>query len=252
MPTATVQFERPASCELLTRDHPATDRAMRQDYNGLPGPGQCFRVRFTPRPSHNGRELMPELQEYIGTELLVRPLWQMDDSDPYPGEWAMGNADCRNDLLGRAWIASGDLTIAPPEPTLDLDFTSIKPTTLAESGLTFTRATPAPDVKTNEGRYYWPERLSTDTLESITQYGLPAPWQWLKEAKPESGQHCEWVVLGASWTDSGQGEWTVIDTCGSVEGVISVPLGTRVTTSGFVSDKGLTVLDPTITAWRAI
>jgi hypothetical protein len=80
--------------------------------------------------------------------------------------------------------------------------------------------------------------------------GLPAPWQWLKDAAPEPGQHCEWVILGASWTDSGQGEWTVIDTCGSVEGVVLVPLGMRVTASGFVSDKGLAVLDPTITAWR--
>jgi hypothetical protein len=80
--------------------------------------------------------------------------------------------------------------------------------------------------------------------------GLLAPWQWLKDAKPEPGQHCEWVILGASWTDSGQGEWTVIDTYGSVEGVVSVPPGMRVTASGFVSDRGLAVLDPTITAWR--
>ena len=117
-PTTAVQCERPASCKLLTHDHPATDRAMTQDYNYPPTPGQHFRVRFTPRPSHDGRELMPDLQEHIGAELLVRSLWQMDDSDPYPGEWAMGNADCHSDLLGRAWIASGDLTIAPPEPTL--------------------------------------------------------------------------------------------------------------------------------------
>ena len=117
-------------------------RAMDQDNSDPPKPGQHFRVRFTPRPSHDGRELMPELQKHIGAELLVRPLWQMDDSDPYPGEWAMGNADCHSDLLGRAWIASGDLTIAPPEPTLNLNFASIEPTTLAESGLTFTRATP--------------------------------------------------------------------------------------------------------------
>ena len=105
---------------------------------------------------------MPDLQEHIGAELLVRPLWQMDDSDPYPGEWAMGNADCHSDLLGRAWIASGDLTIAPPEPVLALNFAAIEPTTLAESGLTFT------GVKIKNLRY-WPERLSTATLESLTQ-----------------------------------------------------------------------------------
>jgi hypothetical protein len=36
--------------------------------------------------------------------------------------------------------------------------------------------------------------------------GLPAPWQWLKDAKPEPGQHCEWVALGPSWTGTGQVE----------------------------------------------
>jgi hypothetical protein len=91
---------------------------------------------------------------------------------------------------------------------------------------------------------------ATDRAMDQDYNGLPAPWQWLKDAKPEPGQHCEWVILSASWNDSGKGEWTVIDTCGSVEGVVSVPLGMRVTASGFVSDKGLAVLDPTITAWR--
>ena len=93
---------------------------------------------------------------------------------------------------------------------------------------------------------------ATDRAMTQDYNGLPAPWQWLKDAKPEPGQHCEWVILGASWTDSGQGEWTVIDTRGPVEGVVSVPSGVQVTASGFVSDKGLAVLDPTITAWRLI
>ena len=38
MTPATVQCGRPASYELLAGDHPATDRAMTQDYNGLPAP----------------------------------------------------------------------------------------------------------------------------------------------------------------------------------------------------------------------
>lgn len=90
------------------------------------------------------------------------------------------------------------------------------------------------------------------TNRAMTQdcNGLPAPWQWLKDAKPEPGQHCEWVVLGPCWSGTGQGEWTEIDTYGSVAGVVSVPLGTRVTASGFLSDKGLAVLEAGITAWR--
>ena len=93
---------------------------------------------------------------------------------------------------------------------------------------------------------------ATDKAMTQDYNGLPALWQWLKDAKPEPGQHCKWVMLGASWTDSGQGEWSVIDNCGSVEGVVYAPRGMQITASGFVSDKGLAVLDPTITAWRAI
>ena len=90
------------------------------------------------------------------------------------------------------------------------------------------------------------------TNRAMDQYynGLPAPWQWLKDAKPKPGQHCEWVALGPCWSSTGQGEWTEIDTYGSVDGVVSVALGTRVTASGFRSNKGLAALDPAITAWR--
>ena len=91
---------------------------------------------------------------------------------------------------------------------------------------------------------------ATDRAMTQDYNGLPEPWQWLKDAKPEPGQHCEWVVLGPSWSGTGQGEWIKIDTNGSVDGVVLVPLGVRVTASGFFSDKGLAVLDPTITAWR--
>jgi hypothetical protein len=172
-PTATVQCEGPASYELLTHDHPATDRAMDQVYQAL--------------------------------------------SEPSDEELLQAVADLR------AWVCTTVDTIKSASPH-ELD---------ADDILEICRAAIA------ASRRYDPRPL-------------PAPWQWLKDATPEPGQHCEWVILGASWTDSGQGEWTVIDTCGSVEGVISVPLGTRVTASGFVSDKGLAVLDPTITAWRAI
>lgn len=94
-----------------------------------------------------------------------------------------------------------------------------------------------------------PERTYWRAMDQYPR-PLPAPWQWLKDAKPEPGQHCEWVALGHCWSGTGQGEWTEIDTYGSVDGVVSVPLGTRVTASGFRSDKGLAVLEAGITAWR--
>lgn len=37
----------------------------------------------------------------------------MDEDDLYPGEWALGAADRQSDLLGRMWIASGDVVICP-------------------------------------------------------------------------------------------------------------------------------------------
>jgi hypothetical protein len=50
-------------------------------------------------------------------------------------------------------------------PALDLNLAAMEPTTLAESGLTFTTA---PGVKVKNVRY-WPERLSTDALEALIQ-----------------------------------------------------------------------------------
>ena len=91
---------------------------------------------------------------------------------------------------------------------------------------------------------------ATDRAMTQDYNGLPAPWQWLKDAKPEPGQHCEWVALGPCWSGTGQGEWTEIDTsvnpdnhfwgCG------------RVIVKGFRDEKGIAVYDPTITAWRLI
>ena len=72
------------------------------------GPGVA--VTFTPRAAHNGRAVLPELLPHAGCALHVRALWLMDDADPYPGEWALGHADGTSDVLGRTWIASGDVT----------------------------------------------------------------------------------------------------------------------------------------------
>lgn len=72
------------------------------------GPGVT--VTFTPRPEYNGRAVLPELLAQAGCALHVRALWLMDDADPYPGEWALCSADGTRDVLGRAWISSGDVT----------------------------------------------------------------------------------------------------------------------------------------------
>ena len=171
MPTATVQCERPASYELLTHDHPATDRAMTQDYNGLPAPWQWLKDA-TPEPGQHC--------EWVA----LGPCW----SGTGQGEWTEIDTSVNPDDsfwsapgCGR-WIVKGfrdekgiavyDPTITAwrliPAPTLDLDFAAIEPTTLAGSELVFTRATPTPGVFI-KSLHYWPERLSTDALEALTQ-----------------------------------------------------------------------------------
>lgn len=79
--------------------------------------GKSVRVIFRPRPVYQGSQVMPRLMFFAGTHLLVRPLWLMDKDDPYPGEWALGAADGYS-LLGRSWIASGDVVISPIESNL--------------------------------------------------------------------------------------------------------------------------------------
>ena len=171
MPTATVQCERPASYELLTHDHPATDRAMTQDYNCLPAPWQWLKDA-TPEPGQHC--------EWVA----LGPCW----SGTGQGEWTEIDTSVNPDDsfwsapgCGR-WIVKGfrdekgiavyDPTITAwrliPAPTLDLDFAAIEPTTLAGSELVFTRATPTPGVFI-KSLHYWPERLSTDALEALTQ-----------------------------------------------------------------------------------
>lgn len=66
-------------------------------------------VTFSPRESYNGQAAMPDLLARAGEALQVVPLWLMDDDDPYPGEWALG-APGGGELLGRSWIASGDVS----------------------------------------------------------------------------------------------------------------------------------------------
>jgi hypothetical protein len=80
-----------------------------------------FFATFTPRPEYKNRPALPDLLEHSGTVLKCRIGWQMDEEDPYPGEWAVISAFPDDPLLlGRTWIASGDLTLfmVPPSPNL--------------------------------------------------------------------------------------------------------------------------------------
>jgi hypothetical protein len=173
MSTATVQCERSASYELLTHDHPATDRAMDPVYQAL--------------------------------------------SEPSDEELLQAVADLRG--WGGMTIASIRESASPHELDAD-DILEICRAAIAAS------------------RRYDPRPL-------------PAPWQWLKDAKPEPGQHCEWVALAPCWSGTGQGEWTEIDTSVNPDNHFwSAPGRGRVIVKGFRDEKGIAVYDPTITAWR--
>lgn len=78
-----------------------------------------FFAEFTPRAVYAGRPVMPEILEHAGSVLKCRLGWLMDDGDPYPGEWTVISAN-DPELLGRAWLASGDLTLfmCPPSSNL--------------------------------------------------------------------------------------------------------------------------------------
>jgi hypothetical protein len=68
------------------------------------------RCRLTPRETYDGRPVRDDVRPFIGTDATLVPLWPMDDDDKYPGEWALGAPDY-SDVFGRAWVASGDVTV---------------------------------------------------------------------------------------------------------------------------------------------
>lgn len=73
---------------------------------------KAFFAKFTPRVERH-RPLLPEMAQHIGKVLKCCIGWQMDGDDPYPGEWAILDPG-RREILGRAWIASGDLSLVVP------------------------------------------------------------------------------------------------------------------------------------------
>lgn len=72
--------------------------------------GEGVECTFTPRTAYKGRPMLQGMEEHAGQTVRLIALWQMDDNDPYPGEWALGAADRRSEIFGRMWIASGDVT----------------------------------------------------------------------------------------------------------------------------------------------
>lgn len=77
--------------------------------------GQSVRCRITTRPEFNGRQAKPEALAIDGQVLELTPLWLMDEDDPYPGEWALGEpgmlaVNGKLQSAGIGWIASGDVT----------------------------------------------------------------------------------------------------------------------------------------------
>ena len=78
-----------------------------------------YRCKIILRPEFEGRKLKQGVAVVDGMELILEALWQQDEEDNYPNEWAMGDS-CRIDSEHRlldltdgviGWISSGDLQI---------------------------------------------------------------------------------------------------------------------------------------------
>ena len=94
---------------------------------------------------------------------------------------------------------------------------------------------------------------ATDRAMTQDYNSLPEPWQWLKDAKPEPGQICEWVALSPWGADSGKGKWIEINSDVNPDPRFwAAPGCGQVTISGFEGEKGVAVYDPTFTTWKTI
>ena len=63
------------------------------------------RARFQP---HDVDALVPELVELVDTEAVFSYAWQMDEDEPFPGEWVLKTHDKR---FANHWIPERDLAI---------------------------------------------------------------------------------------------------------------------------------------------
>ena len=53
-------------------------------------------------------DLMPGLAQFIGTETVFTYTRQMDEDDPFPGEWVLNAVD---DRFGNYWFPERDIEI---------------------------------------------------------------------------------------------------------------------------------------------
>jgi hypothetical protein len=72
--------------------------------------GVCCRIKIRHDLSRPVKEEAEKLDDTIA---VLVPLWQMNEKDPYPGEWALGDHEEHNSLATAklGWIASGDVEV---------------------------------------------------------------------------------------------------------------------------------------------
>lgn len=70
-----------------------------------------YEVELKLRPSYNGQPVKPAWKALDGQQIAVKALYQMDEGDKYPGEWAMLLPEDAMDATHTPWIASGDVVV---------------------------------------------------------------------------------------------------------------------------------------------
>ncbi len=81
--------------------------------------------RIKSRPLYMGQPVRESVARQEGAEVLLQALWQCDDDERYPGEWALsflpsdGGLAAMITSFGTGWIASGDVEVlTPPERSM--------------------------------------------------------------------------------------------------------------------------------------
>jgi hypothetical protein len=85
---------------------------MMNNFNWDNQRGKNIKCRVKLRKSYDGREMKPCCKQLDGKNLELYVLWKMNDDDPYPNEWALGEREA-GELMkaGITWVASGDVEI---------------------------------------------------------------------------------------------------------------------------------------------
>jgi hypothetical protein len=82
-------------------------------------PFGIYEAEVAMRTTYNGSAVKSSCLNLQGKKFFLEVLWKMNDDDPYPGEYALGDAQAsvtvgKNTLFKEAriaWIASGDVKI---------------------------------------------------------------------------------------------------------------------------------------------